>query len=56
MSINKSLFIKQYGKKAYKEYCKLNRVTSGIKTGTIVMSTSKNYSRKVKHKNSLVLE
>jgi hypothetical protein len=51
MKIDKNIYIKQYGIKAYKEFCKQNRVITGMNTGTRVMKTAKVYSRKRKHKN-----
>ena len=50
MEINKELYIKTYGMKAWKEFCKQNRVFNPMNTGTRVMKTEKVYSRKRKHK------
>lgn len=50
MEMNKELYIKQYGMKKYREYCKMNRVMNHINTGTRVMKTEKTYTRKRKHK------
>lgn len=50
MEINKTLYIKQYGYKAYKELCKKLRVINPMNTGTRTMKTEKVYSRKQKHK------
>ncbi|WP_373266202.1 hypothetical protein [Hungatella hathewayi] len=50
MEINKELYIKQYGMKEYREFCKKNRVITPINTGTRTMKTDKIYSRKQKHK------
>lgn len=51
MNIDKELYIKQYGHKAYKKFCKANRVITPMNTGTRTMKTEKVYSRKKKHKN-----
>ena len=51
MDINKDLYIKKYGYKEYKEFCKKNRVITAMNTGTRTMKTEKVYSRKRKHKN-----
>lgn len=51
MNVDKELYIKQYGYKAYKEFCKANRVITPMNTGTRTMKTEKVYSRKKKHKN-----
>lgn len=50
MNIDKELYIKQYGVKKYREYCKKNRVITPMNTGTRIMKTEKTYSRKRKHK------
>lgn len=50
MEINKELYIKQYGMKAWREFCKKNRVIVPMNTGTVTMKTKKNYTRKSKHK------
>lgn len=50
MEINKELYIKTYGMKAYKEFCKQNRVFNPMNMGTRVMKSQKAYSRKRKHK------
>lgn len=38
-------FIRTYGKKKYREYCKAKRVTSGFNTGTRTMKSSADYDR-----------
>ena len=50
MEIEKDIFIKQYGKKAYRKFCKKNRVQTMMNTGTRTIRTEKTYSRKQKHK------
>lgn len=50
MEINKDLYIKTYGMKAWREFCKNNRVLNPMNMGTRVMKTGKVYSRKRKHK------
>ena len=50
MEINKELFIKEYGYKAYRELCRKNRVITPMNTGTRIMKSEKIYSRKKKHK------
>lgn len=52
MEINKELYIKQYGMKEYREFCKKNRVITPMNTGTRTMKTNKTYSRKQKHKKN----
>ena len=52
MEIEKDMFIKQYVKKAYREFCKKNRVQTIMNTGTRTIRTEKTYSRKQKHKCS----
>lgn len=48
--MDKKLYIKQYGRKAYEDFCKKNRVVTAMNTGTRTMKTEKIYSRKRKHK------
>ena len=50
MDINKELYVKQYGVKAYHEFCRKNRVLIPMNMGTRTMKTNKIYSRKRKHK------
>lgn len=50
MEMDKELYIKTYGQKAYNEFCRKNRVINPMNTGTRVMKTEKIYSRKRKHK------
>jgi len=50
MDIDKDLYIKTHGRKAYHEFCRKNRVVNPMNTGTRVMKTEKVYSRKRKHK------
>lgn len=46
-------YIKQYGKKAYEEFCKQQRTTSGFNTGTRYHKTEKDYQRKPKHRGKM---
>lgn len=50
MGVDKEMYIKQYGYKAYQAFCKKNRVLTPMNTGTRTMKTEKTYSRKMKHK------
>lgn len=56
MKINKTLYVKQHGCRAYREFCKGNRVVTNMNTGTRTMNTEKTYSRKGKHRSDWMKE